>query len=148
LRISLDAKLVTTAAESPLIIFAGRKAESTKLDSLRSSGAEVVDEADGRDMLAVLTELGTRSIQSVLVEGGAGVAGKLLEAGLVNKVSFFLAPIIIGGRDAPSGIGGAGVEWLADATRLRDVEIVRRGDDIEVTGYPDKSDERRLKDEG
>ena len=142
LRIPMDAKLVATAAESPLIIFAGQKAEAAKRDLLRSSGIEVVsDEANGRDMLAVLTELGTRSIQSVLIEGGSGVAGKLLEAGLVNKVSFFLAPIIIGGRDAPSGIGGAGVERLADAVRLREVEIVRRGEDIEVTGYPGKSDE-------
>jgi diaminohydroxyphosphoribosylaminopyrimidine deaminase/5-amino-6-(5-phosphoribosylamino)uracil reductase len=141
LEIPVNAKLIATAGKAPLIIFAGQKAESAKLDLLKSLGVEVVcDESNGRDLYAVFTELGRRSIQSVLVEGGAGVAGKLLEAGLVNKVSFFLAPIIIGGRDAPGGIGGAGVERLADALRLHNLEIVRRGEDIELTGYPGKSE--------
>jgi diaminohydroxyphosphoribosylaminopyrimidine deaminase / 5-amino-6-(5-phosphoribosylamino)uracil reductase len=139
LRISTDAKLVTST-ETPLIIFAGQKAEAAKLELLRSAGIEVIrDKANGRDFLAVLTELGNRSIQSVLVEGGATVAGKLLEAGLVNKVSLFLAPIIIGG-EAPSAIGGVGAARLADARRLHDVEVVRRGEDLEVTGYPGKSE--------
>jgi diaminohydroxyphosphoribosylaminopyrimidine deaminase/5-amino-6-(5-phosphoribosylamino)uracil reductase len=141
LKILPNAKLVATAAESPLVIFAGQKSDKAKLDLLKSSGVEVVcDETNGRDLLAVLSELGARSIQSVLVEGGATVAGKLLEGELVNKVSFFLAPIIIGGRDAPSAIGGAGAERLVDALRLQNVEIVRRGEDIEVTGYPGKSE--------
>lgn len=142
LKIPPNAKLVATAAEAPLVIFAGQKADTAKLDLLRSSGVEVVcDETNGRDLLAVLSELGARSIQSVLVEGGATVAGKLLEAGLVNKVSFFFAPIIIGGRDAPSAIGGAGAERLVEALRLQNIEIVQRGEDIEVTGYPGKSPE-------
>lgn len=139
LTIPLNAKLVTTTAEAPLIIFAGKDAETSKLDLLRSSGVEVLsDKAEGRDLFAVLTELGGRAIQSVLVEGGATVAGNLLEAGVVNKVSFFLAPIIIGGRDAPGAIGGAGAKRLADALELHDIEIARHGQDIEVTGYPGK----------
>lgn len=142
LRISANSKLVATAAEAPLLIFAGRKAATAKLDLLKSSGVEVVsDEANGRDLLAVLTELGAREIQSVLVEGGATVAGKLLEAGLVDKVSFFLAPIIIGGREAPSAIGGAGAGRLIDAWKLENIEIKRLGEDIEVTGYPGKAED-------
>lgn len=141
LNIPLSARLVTTTAEAPLIIFAGKDSETSQLDLLRSAGVEVVsDKADGRDLRAVLTELGRRSIQSVLVEGGATVAGNLLEAGLVNKASFFLAPIIIGGRDAPGAIGGAGAERLVDALKLHDIEIARHGQDIEVTGYPGKSE--------
>ena len=141
LTIPLNAKLVTTTADAPLIIFAGKDAETSKLDLLRSSGVEVLsDKADGRDLFAVLTELGRRAIQSVLVEGGATVAGNLLEAGVVNKVSFFLAPIIIGGRDAPGAIGGAGAKRLADALELHDIEIARHGQDIEVTGYPGKDE--------
>ena len=139
LTIPLNAKLVTTTADAPLIIFAGKDAETSKLDLLRSSGVEVLsDKAEGRDLFAVLTELGGRAIQSVLVEGGATVAGNLLEAGVVNKVSFFLAPIIIGGRDAPGAIGGAGAKRLADALELHDIQITRHGQDIEVTGYPGK----------
>ncbi len=137
LKISHGAKLVASAGEAPLLIFAGQNAEAAKMDSLESAGVEIVgDEANGRDMLSVLNELGGRSLQSVLVEGGATVAGKLLDAGLVNKVSMFLAPIIIGGREAPSAIGGLGAGRLAEALRLHNVEVVRHGEDIEVTGYP------------
>ena len=64
--------------------------------------------------------------------------------GLLNKISFFLAPIIIGGGDAPTAIGGQGAKALTDAFELQDVEITQRGRDIEVTGYP----KRRGGDEG
>ena len=77
------------------------------------------------------------------MEGGANVAGALLDAGLVDKVTFFIAPRLIGGREAPSAIGGPGVERLSEAIDLEDVEIVQRGSDFEITGYP-----KRKKDEG
>ncbi len=70
------------------------------------------------------------------MEGGANVAGTLLDAGLVDKVSFFIAPMIIGGCDAPTAVGGQGAESLSHAFDLQDVEITPRGRDIEVTGYP------------
>jgi diaminohydroxyphosphoribosylaminopyrimidine deaminase / 5-amino-6-(5-phosphoribosylamino)uracil reductase len=92
----------------------------------------------GRDLENVLQELGRRSIQSVLVEGGASVAGAFLSSGLVDKVSFFIAPLIIGGCDASPAVGGTGAEKISDAVRLRDVEIEQHGPDVEITGYPDK----------
>jgi diaminohydroxyphosphoribosylaminopyrimidine deaminase/5-amino-6-(5-phosphoribosylamino)uracil reductase len=84
----------------------------------------------------VLEELGRRSIQSVLVEGGASVAGAFIDAGLVNKVSAFVAPKIIGGADAPGALAGKGIERMAEALELERVEVIERGRDIEVTGYP------------
>jgi diaminohydroxyphosphoribosylaminopyrimidine deaminase/5-amino-6-(5-phosphoribosylamino)uracil reductase len=75
-------------------------------------------------------------LHSVLVEGGATVAGAFLDAGLVNKVTFFIAPRIIGGTAAPSAIGGAGVEKMSDALELERINVIQRGKDIEVTGYP------------
>ena len=64
------------------------------------------------------------------------MAGKFLDAGLVNKVSFFIAPLIIGGREAASAVGGKGAATLLDAFELQDVEVIQRGRDVEVTGYP------------
>jgi diaminohydroxyphosphoribosylaminopyrimidine deaminase/5-amino-6-(5-phosphoribosylamino)uracil reductase len=84
----------------------------------------------------VLDELGRRAIQSVLVEGGANVAGNFLDAGLVNKVTVFIAPRIIGGREAPAAVGGKGVETLIHAIDLEDVVVTPRGKDFEFTGYP------------
>jgi diaminohydroxyphosphoribosylaminopyrimidine deaminase/5-amino-6-(5-phosphoribosylamino)uracil reductase len=139
LKIPSGSKLVATAKETPVLVFAGQPATGSQIELLESHGVEVVrDEARGRDPLKILEELGHREIQSVLVEGGASVAGKLLDAGLVNKVSFFLAPLIIGGCEAPGAIGGRGAETLADALELENVQTYSWGRDLEVTGYPKK----------
>ena len=111
-RISPTSQLARTASEAPLIVLGNT------------------------DLRAVLKELAGRSLQSVLVEGGATVAGAFLDAGLVNKVTFFIAPKIIGGAAAPSAIGGTGVEKLSDALELERVTVTQRGKDIELTGYP------------
>jgi diaminohydroxyphosphoribosylaminopyrimidine deaminase / 5-amino-6-(5-phosphoribosylamino)uracil reductase len=135
LKISSESQLVRSARDSPVLIIAGASA-SSKSEGLKSAGVEVVrDPANGRDLLAILKELGQRSLQSVLVEGGANVAGNFLEAGLVNKVSFFIAPLIIGGREAPTPVGGKGAETLMDALEVQDVAITQLGRDVEVTGY-------------
>lgn len=128
--------LAETATEFPVIVFTSPNSDASRRSELKKAGVEILSEPSGRDFDRVLAELGNRSLQSVLVEGGASVAGGLLQAGLVDKVTFFIAPRLIGGRDAPSAIGGLGIERLSDAVDLEDVEIVRRGSDIEVTGYP------------
>jgi diaminohydroxyphosphoribosylaminopyrimidine deaminase/5-amino-6-(5-phosphoribosylamino)uracil reductase len=145
LRISVNSQLIATANDTPVVVFASKSAEVSDVETLTSRGVEVVqDETSGRNLMAMLEELGRRSIQGLLVEGGAGVAGKFFDAGLVNKVSFFVAPLVIGGREAPNAVGGEGAETLADAFELRDLEVIQRGRDIEVTGYPRK----RVNDEG
>jgi diaminohydroxyphosphoribosylaminopyrimidine deaminase/5-amino-6-(5-phosphoribosylamino)uracil reductase len=78
--------------------------------------------------------LGERGVQSLFVEGGAGLAGALLHAGAVDRVAWFLAPVLIGGREAPSAIGGAGAVHLADAPRLIGPRHEPVGDDLLVTG--------------
>jgi diaminohydroxyphosphoribosylaminopyrimidine deaminase/5-amino-6-(5-phosphoribosylamino)uracil reductase len=136
LEVSVESKLVQTANESPVLIFAGNSVPATATVAM-PPGVEVIrDAANGRDLGAVLDELGKREIQSLLVEGGANVAGKFLDAGLVDKVSFFIAPKIIGGLDAPTAIGGRGVEKLAEGIELQDVKVTQRGQDVEFTGYP------------
>ena len=103
---------------------------------LHSHRVEVIMQSSALDLASVLEELGKRSIQSVLVEGGPSLAGLMLDAGLVNKVTFFVAPIIVGSQDAPSAIGGAGAEKIADALQLDRVEVSQHGRDVEITGYP------------
>ena len=124
-RLSPESKLATTTAEAPVLVFGRGKL----------NGVEIVN-TDPLNLWLVLQELGRRSIQSVLVEGGATVAGSFMDARLVNKVTFFIAPKIVGGNDAPSAIGGAGVERMIDALELERVEVIPRGRDIEITGYP------------
>ncbi len=110
-QLSPDAKLLTSASEGPVLVLNG-------------------------DPLAVLQDLAARSVQSVLIEGGGTTAGKFFDTCLVNKVTFFMAPKIVGGAGAPGAIGGSGVEKMADAWELECVQVVQRGKDLEISGYP------------
>ena len=139
LDLSPQTKLAQTAdpRTAPVIVFTSARAEEARARALAECGVEVVRAGeDGRELRALLEELKSRSLQSLLVEGGGRVAGRFLEAGLVDKASFFVAPIIIGGLDAKPSVGGSGAPTIAESIHLREVEITRRGDDVEITGYP------------
>jgi diaminohydroxyphosphoribosylaminopyrimidine deaminase/5-amino-6-(5-phosphoribosylamino)uracil reductase len=142
LRISHTSQLALTAHEAPVIIFTSRQAAATPAAAwVAERGVELVgDESGGRDFHVVLRELAGRSLQSVLVEGGAAIAGTFLDQRLVDKVSFFIAPLIIGGRDAPVAVTGNGAAKIADALNLQDVQITTHGRDLEITGYPEKKE--------
>ena len=136
LRMPPESQLAQTTEAAPVIIFACDDADGDSLDALRERGVQVVAQGSALDLGSVLDDLGQRSLQSVLVEGGPSLAALLLEAGLVDKVTFFVAPMIIGGQDAPSAIAGAGAEKIAEAIRLERIEVRQHGDDVEITGYP------------
>ena len=140
LRMSTESQLAQTTDAAPVLIFVHGDSDPEIVSALQSRGVEVITQEGSRlELSSVLEELGRRSIQSVLVEGGPILAGLLFDAGLVNKITFFIAPMIIGGQDAPSAIGGDGAEKIADARQLENVSVNRRGPDIEVTGYPVKA---------
>jgi diaminohydroxyphosphoribosylaminopyrimidine deaminase / 5-amino-6-(5-phosphoribosylamino)uracil reductase len=107
----------------------------------RMGAAEVVKlpaAADGRVALEpLLDELGKRGILSLLVEGGSEVHASFFASGLVDKVHAYVAPRLIGGREAPGPLGGAGVQHLADTIPLRDMDATRLGPDLLITGYVD-----------
>jgi diaminohydroxyphosphoribosylaminopyrimidine deaminase / 5-amino-6-(5-phosphoribosylamino)uracil reductase len=139
LRLGPESQLARTARETPVLVFTSEATEQMKVAALEGCGVEVLKRhGGGRDLAAVLAELNRRQVQGLLIEGGAGVAGAFLRAGLVDKASFFIAPLILGG-DALGAVGGAGPLTVGEATRLRDVETRRHGDDVEVTGYPIRS---------
>lgn len=141
LQLSPDSKLALTTAEAPVLVFTGSSPEQARQAELAAKGVELItDKAVGRDLMKVLENLGSREIQSVLVEGGAGVAGKFLDAGLIDKISVFIAPIIIGGSEAPNAVAGIGVQRITDALRLRHVEVIDRDGDLEITGYLRKAE--------
>jgi len=138
LRLDARSKLAQTARAVPVIVFARTCADSARRRELEERGVEVV--LGDTSPLAVLEELGRRKLQSVLIEGGSNVAGQFLNAGLVNKATFFIAPIIIG-AEGLSAVGNLHAERVMDAIRLHDVAIERHGEDIEVTGYLKAADQ-------
>ncbi len=107
--------------------------------ALERAGAEVLCQPHGSarvDLEALLAELGRRGVVSAMVEGGGTLLGSLFDAGLVDKVWAFIAPTIIGGKDAPSPVQGAGAEMLTDAISLERVTVRQVGSDLLVKGYP------------
>ena len=106
---------------------------------MAETGGEVLvlPDVEGRvDVAALLRVLGERQTLSLLVEGGGELLGSFFDGGLVDKVHAIVAPLIIGGRDAPAAVAGRGVEHMTEALRLRDVAVDRLGEDVLVTGYP------------
>jgi diaminohydroxyphosphoribosylaminopyrimidine deaminase/5-amino-6-(5-phosphoribosylamino)uracil reductase len=131
-----EAQVYAPAVLPPLLITAV-EAEA-RLAPYRAHGVEPVllpAPSGVFDLGAVMDALGERDIPSLMVEAGGGFAGALLDAGLVHKLRLYLAPLLIGGRDAVPAIGGAGIARLAEAPRLRDVTWRRFGDDWRVEGY-------------
>ena len=109
--------------------------------ALQGAGAEVVSLPDrnGRvDLTALLALLGQRGVTSVLVESGDEFMGAMVDLGLVDRYVCFVAPIVIGGRDAPPPVAGLGVPNVDEALRLRDVSYRQVGPDMMVSGYVEK----------
>ena len=139
LRLPVDSTLATTTDVAPTLLFTNC-IDPEAVCRLAKTGVEVLPISGGaRNLALVLEELKQREIQSILVEGGTGVAGAFVDAGLVDKVTLIYSPIIIGGSEAPVAIGGKGATELSEALRLTDIEITQHGDDVEVTGYPAKA---------
>ena len=134
-RLPSDAAMLGQPGES-LVVMAHENAGARA--RLEGAGASVVaagGNGGGRvDLGWLLSELGRREITSVFVEGGGELLGSLFDEGLVDRVIGFVAPVIIGGTDALSPVGGAGAARMGDAVRLSGVRMMRFGGDVAVAG--------------
>jgi diaminohydroxyphosphoribosylaminopyrimidine deaminase/5-amino-6-(5-phosphoribosylamino)uracil reductase len=107
--------------------------------SIEATGTEVLTFAkhgDRVDLEEVMRELARRDVVTALVEGGGVLLGGFFDRALVDKVHAIIAPLIVGAADAPGPVAGQGAYRMADALRLRDVDVERLGEDVLVTGYP------------
>jgi diaminohydroxyphosphoribosylaminopyrimidine deaminase/5-amino-6-(5-phosphoribosylamino)uracil reductase len=110
--------------------------------ALRARGAQVLKlpSRHGKvDLHALLQELGKRQLASVLVEGGGTLLGELFHLRLVDYVVAFVAPVILGGRQAPTPVEGQGVARLSEALRLQKVQVEQLGPDVLITGRLESS---------
>lgn len=133
LRIPAESRIVQTAREIPTYI-AACDADADKAAALENAGVHVImlpADADGHtDLRALMQTLGQMKLDSVLIEGGAGIHEAALRAGIVQAVQIYIAPMFFGGRDAKTAVGGTGIAEIADAYRLSEPEITRFGSDI------------------
>lgn len=136
-RIPLNARVLTQQSEAPTIIAVTSGAPPERVKALRGNGAEVLVVNDGPqvNLGELMRLLGDRGIASVLIEGGASVHGAAFAAQIVDKAAWFIAPKIIGGRDAPGPVGGPGADSPSEAAGLERVKVSRIGPDLLVEGY-------------
>lgn len=116
----------------------GRPATPEEVTAFAQVGAELLELplTEGLvDLEKLLKALGEREITSVLVEGGGILLGSLFDCGLVDRVIAFIAPIIIGGKEAKTAVSGKGVDKVADSLKLERVSVERFGEDLMVSGY-------------
>jgi diaminohydroxyphosphoribosylaminopyrimidine deaminase/5-amino-6-(5-phosphoribosylamino)uracil reductase len=148
LRIIVDSKGRTPPTARVLqmpgktLIAVAMEIEPAKARALTQAGAEVMrlpSQESWVDLVELLRVLGKREVTSLLVEGGATLFGSLFEQDLVDKLLVFIAPIIIGGGEAKSSVGGKGVEKVAQAMSLSGVKMEKLGDDVLISGYVRKS---------
>lgn len=102
-----DARILDDTAETYILVSSA--APSDRVDALEDAGATVLTAGDERvDLTAGLAALEERGIEALMVEGGGEVIFSLFEAGLVDELSVYIAPMIIGGAEAPTLVDGAG----------------------------------------
>jgi diaminohydroxyphosphoribosylaminopyrimidine deaminase/5-amino-6-(5-phosphoribosylamino)uracil reductase len=119
-------------------VLCGRSAAARRVRELERTGALVLPirkRGSHLDLRRGLTELGSRGLSEVLVEGGGEIAAALLRESLVDEVHWFVAPRLVGG-DGRSAIGALGIAKLSRATGLADLRVRRVGRDVHLSGRP------------
>jgi diaminohydroxyphosphoribosylaminopyrimidine deaminase / 5-amino-6-(5-phosphoribosylamino)uracil reductase len=123
---------------APTLVATTERASDDRRAEWESAGAEVqVCERDaygGVSLAALVAALGKRDVQGVLVEGGPTLAWSAVRDGVVDRVVFYLAPLLVGGAGARSAMEGAGFAPIADAVRLTPTSVARLGDDLRWEG--------------
>jgi diaminohydroxyphosphoribosylaminopyrimidine deaminase/5-amino-6-(5-phosphoribosylamino)uracil reductase len=135
-RLPLDSQLVRGATEVPLTVVVTRAAPRTAVDALEVAGAAIVVATGANEPDRVrnaLAQLGAGGITSILLEGGPHLAGAFLDAGEVDEIRLFLAPVVLGGSSARDPLEGEGAERIAAAVRAPSLDCARVADDVLIT---------------
>src|SRR5215208_5135507 len=135
-RLPLDSALMQSAPELELTVVVGRAASRRATDGLEAAGADVIvatGENEPARVKNALVQLGASGVTSILLEGGPHLAGAFLDAGEVDEIRLFVAPVVVGGSAARDPLEGEGVERIAEAARALTLECQRVADDVLIS---------------
>jgi diaminohydroxyphosphoribosylaminopyrimidine deaminase/5-amino-6-(5-phosphoribosylamino)uracil reductase len=135
-RIPPTSQLVTAAAEIPLSIVVSRAAARADTDALEAAGVQVLvatGENEPARVRSALDQLGALEVSAVLLEGGPHLAGAFLDAGEIDEVRLFLAPLLLGGSAARDPLEGEGVERISEAMRAQTMSCESIGEDLLIS---------------
>jgi diaminohydroxyphosphoribosylaminopyrimidine deaminase / 5-amino-6-(5-phosphoribosylamino)uracil reductase len=143
LRTPLNAKIINDG-EAETWIVVGSEVKEAKIAEYAHKHAQILKMSEPKIQIRdLLNILGEKQITSLFVEGGAEVHGSFIEAKAVNQVVAYVAPKIIGGKAAPSPIGGSGFAQMADVMNLKIKSVETIGPDLKIVALPitDEKDE-------
>lgn len=142
LHIPTESQIVKTASDIETIVACSQEAleserKQEKIRRLKEARIQIIgtEGAHGVNLVELMKKLGGQNIDSILLEGGGTLNASALEDGIVNKVYAYIAGKLIGGMDARSPVEGMGIDRMADAITLQNVEIEKLGDDFCIVGY-------------
>lgn len=139
LRTPLDANVVNDK-RADTWIFTEQNITEEQIKPFREKNGVSIIPLDSLDPATVLRLLGEKKIMSLFVEGGAAVNGSFLESGKINRLVQYMAPKLIGGKDAPSSIAGDGFNSMRETLPLDIINIEMIGGDIKIIAEPRKDD--------
>ena len=135
-RLPVSSRLVKAAVEVPLIVVVSRAAPRNDTEALSAAGVEVIvasGENEPARVRSALDQLAGLDIAAVLLEGGPHLAGAFLDAGEIDEVRLFLAPMLLGGANARDPLEGEGVARINDAIKAMTLDCSRVGDDVLIS---------------
>jgi diaminohydroxyphosphoribosylaminopyrimidine deaminase/5-amino-6-(5-phosphoribosylamino)uracil reductase len=135
-QLPLSARLLDDTGTGPLTVIVSRAAPRAATDALQTRGVDVIcatGENEPARVRSALDQLGAAGVTSILLEGGPRLAGAFLNAGEIDEVRLFVAPLVLGGRGARDPLESEGVESIAEAVRALTLECARIGTDLLLT---------------
>jgi diaminohydroxyphosphoribosylaminopyrimidine deaminase/5-amino-6-(5-phosphoribosylamino)uracil reductase len=135
-RLPTSSRLLADAVRMPLIVVVSRAAARADTDALEAAGAHVLvatGENEPARVCSALDQLGSLGVTSALLEGGPHLAGAFLDAGEIDEVRLFLAPILLGGRTARDPLEGEGVERISEAHKALTFDWESVGDELLIS---------------
>jgi diaminohydroxyphosphoribosylaminopyrimidine deaminase / 5-amino-6-(5-phosphoribosylamino)uracil reductase len=135
-RLPLTSQLVRSADEVPVTVVCSRAASRGQASALEAAGVEIVRATGGTEaerVCSALDALGQSGVQTLLLEGGPHLAGAFADAGEIDEIRLFVAPLVLGGRNARALVEGRGVDAVDAGRRALATEVERIGDDVLIT---------------
>lgn len=135
--ISASAKIFNNAHKERVIYAATASLSLSEKKKIQGIGVEVLiikRKKDQVDLSLLMGKLGDMGVSSVMIEGGSEISGTAFKEKLVDKVIYFLAPKIIGGKNAPGPIGGQGIAKLKEFVKVKEMSVARLGNDLVIEG--------------
>jgi len=136
-RIPLESKVLTHNPQLT-ILATTELAEKSKIREINRLGAQTLIcpvKKNKVDLVFLVESLGKMGIESILIEGGSTLAFTALKEKIVDKVTSFISPKLLGGKLAPTPVGGEGIKKMNDAINISGWKFRRMGEDILVEGY-------------